>query len=215
MANDLELGLKIHAQLKALKIESPINFEFDYDNKATEQLVADSLTSVGFDLTDNSLANTPKRVAKMYRDEIFKGCNYANFPAISTFDVGHNADTPIIIKNITVHSMCEHHLLPIIGKAHVAYIPTKKVVGLSKINRVVDFFARRPQVQERLTAQLIQTLHYVLDTPDIAVIIEAEHMCVKLRGVEDACSTTITSTLKGRFLAVPALRTEFLTFVKN
>lgn len=215
MSDTLTLGQQVHEYLKKLKIESPAIVLGMPNIGILEESFKEAFTELGFDLQDNSLANTPHRVAKMYVTELFAGCNYSNFPSISTFDVGHDGDNPIIVKNITLYSMCEHHLLPIIGKAHVAYIPNKKVIGLSKINRIVEFFARRPQVQERLSVQIAAALSFILNTDDIAVILDAEHLCVKLRGVEDGCSATVTSVMKGRFFGNPALRQELLALIKG
>jgi GTP cyclohydrolase IA len=155
---------------------------------------------LGLDLTDDSLTGTPKRVAKMYVKEMFKGLNPKNAPNIKLFDNKYNYNNILIEKDISFHSVCEHHFVPIIGRAHVAYIPGNKVVGLSKLNRTVRYFAQRPQVQERMTLQIANMLKQKLGTEDVAVIIEADHMCVAMRGVQDVTSSTITSEYSGKFL---------------
>ena len=157
------------------------------------------METLGLDLTDDSLSNTPQRVAKMFVKEVFSGLDERNFPAITTFDNNYGYSEMLVEKNINLHSFCEHHFLPIIGKAHVAYFPGKKVVGLSKLNRLVEYYAKRPQVQERLTMQIAQGMQEVLGTEDVAVYIEADHQCVAARGVEDTESSTVTSYYGGRF----------------
>ena len=206
---DATLGLAVHEHLKSLGLETP--FSPKVANKTRiSQLYREIMLELGLDLADDSLMGTPDRVAKMYVDEIFKGLNYADFPAATTITNAMSVDEMVLERNITLNSTCEHHLLPIIGKAHVAYIPGKKVLGLSKMNRIVQFFASRPQVQERLTAQIHAALCFILETEDVAVIIEAEHMCVKTRGVEDSCSDTVTSKVGGAFRN-PETRSEFIT----
>lgn len=169
------------------------------------------LETLGLDLSNDSLQDTPKRVAKMYVNEIFTGLQNQNFPKITLIDNEMNYDQMVVVRDIHVLSMCEHHLMPIHGKATVAYIPHKKVVGLSKINRVVQFFARRPQVQERLTKQVADCLQALLQTEHIAVHIDAKHYCVIARGVEDTSSSTMTSDLRGHFRTVVQTRAEFLS----
>ncbi len=168
------------------------------------------MKALGLDLTDDSLKDTPKRVAKMYVNEIFSGLNTANFPKITTIENKMDYDQMIAVKNINLISYCEHHFQTIQGHATIAYIPQKKVIGLSKINRVVDFFSRRPQVQERLTKQIADCLEYVLETPHVAVYVNAKHYCVIARGIEDANSTTITTDLRGDFKTRAETRKEFL-----
>ncbi|MEO0310917.1 MAG: cyclohydrolase [Bacteroidota bacterium] len=158
------------------------------------------LHTLGMDLNDESLRDTPSRVAKMYVNEIFGGLLPENFPDITLFENQYQYNQVLIEKNITLYSTCEHHLVPIIGKAHVGYISNGKVIGLSKINRIVQYFGRRPQVQERLTVQIAECLQRILDTPHIAVVIEADHLCVASRGIKDTSSTTITSHFIGKFL---------------
>ena len=168
---------------------------------------------LGLDLTDDSLRDTPKRVAKMYINEVFSGLDPENKPAITLFDNKYNYEEMLVEKDIKVHSFCEHHFVPITGKAHVAYISNGKVIGLSKINRIVDFFARRPQVQERLTVQIAEELKKVLQTEDVAVAITADHMCVTLRGIKDQDSSTYTSSFHGKFKD-KEYRREFLDQIK-
>jgi GTP cyclohydrolase I len=154
---------------------------------------------IGLDLTDDSLKGTPKRVAKMYIDEIFSGINPKNKPKIALFENKYQYNQMLVEKNITFYSNCEHHFVPIIGKAHIAYISSGRVIGLSKINRIVQYFAKRPQVQERLTNQIAEELKIILNTEDIAVIIDAKHLCVSSRGIKDDTSTTVTSYFGGKF----------------
>ncbi|MBK8580272.1 MAG: GTP cyclohydrolase I FolE [Flavobacteriales bacterium] len=157
------------------------------------------METLGLDLSDDSLRDTPQRVAKMFVKEIFSGLDERNFPTITTFANTYGYSEMLVEKDITLHSFCEHHFLPIIGKAHVAYFPGEKVVGLSKLNRLVGYYAKRPQVQERLTMQIAQGMQDALGTEDVAVYIEADHQCVAARGVEDTKSSTITSYYGGRF----------------
>ncbi len=165
---------------------------------------------LGLDMNDDSLRRTPKRVAKMFIQEIFSGLNPKNTPNFSIFENKYKYNQMLIEKNITVYSTCEHHFLPIIGKAHVGYISNGKVVGLSKINRIVNFYARRPQVQERLTIQIVQSLKKMLETQDVACIIEAKHLCVNSRGIKDTDSSTVTTELVGSFKKNSEIRKEFL-----
>ena len=157
------------------------------------------MNALGLDLTDDSLQGTPKRVAKMYIEEIFSGLNPANKPKVALFDNKYQYNQMLVEKNITFYSNCEHHFVPIIGKAHVAYISSGKVIGLSKLNRIVQYYAKRPQVQERLTNQIAEELKSVLQTDDVAVIIDAKHLCVSSRGVKDDTSSTVTSFFGGKF----------------
>lgn len=162
-------------------------------------LFAQIMDVMGLDLTDDSLKGTPNRVAKMYIEEIFSGLNPENKPKIALFDNKYKYNQMLVDKNITFYSNCEHHFVPIIGKAHIAYVSSGKVIGLSKINRIVQYYAKRPQVQERLTNQIAIELKTILDTDDIAVIIDAKHLCVSSRGVKDDTSTTVTSYYSGVF----------------
>ncbi len=168
------------------------------------------MTTLGLDLSDDSLSDTPKRVAKMYVNEIFGGLDPKNFPKITVIDNKMQYDQMVCVQNIELISMCEHHFQPIDGFATVAYIPGQKVIGLSKLNRIVDFFARRPQVQERMTKQIADCIQYLLNTEDVAVHINAKHYCVISRGVQDTHSTTSTSDLRGAFKLNAETRTEFL-----
>lgn len=165
---------------------------------------------MSLDLSDDSLMETPKRVAKMYVDEIFSGLDYSNFPKITVIDNKMQFDEMVRVQDISVTSTCEHHLVTIDGVATVAYLPRTKIIGLSKINRIVRFFAQRPQVQERLTQQVLVALQTLLETKDVAVKIDAVHYCVKSRGVMDATSSTTTTALGGIFKSNPATRAEFL-----
>ena len=171
------------------------------------------LETLGLDLTDDSLKGTPNRVAKMFVNEIFGGLDPDKKPAASTFDNKYKYGEMLVEKNITVYSTCEHHLLPIVGRTHVAYISNGTVVGLSKMNRIVDFFAKRPQVQERLTIQIVEELQKVLNTKDVACIIDAKHLCVNSRGIRDIESSTVTSEFGGKFKEI-ATRREFLDYIK-
>jgi GTP cyclohydrolase I len=172
----------------------------DEDKKdKIESLFAEIMDVIGLDLTDDSLNGTPKRVAKMYIDEIFSGLNPANKPKVALFDNKYQYKQMLVEKNITFYSNCEHHFVPIIGKAHVAYISSGKIIGLSKINRIVQYYAQRPQVQERLTNQIAEELKALLKTEDVAVIIDAKHLCVSSRGIKDDTSTTVTSSFSGKF----------------
>lgn len=160
---------------------------------------AEIMDILGLDLTDDSLKGTPNRVAKMYIEEIFSGLNPRNKPEVALFDNKYQYNQMLVEKNITFYSNCEHHFVPIIGKAHVAYISSGKVIGLSKLNRIVQYYAKRPQVQERLTNQIAEELKRVLKTDDVAVIIDAKHLCVASRGVKDDTSATVTSYYGGKF----------------
>jgi len=168
---------------------------------------------MGLDLTDDSLKGTPLRVAKMFIKENFSGLNPENKPPITLFENKYNYGEMLVEKDITVFSNCEHHFVPIYGKAHVAYISSGEVIGLSKLNRIVQYYSKRPQVQERLTVQIAEELKNVLKTEDVAVVIDAQHMCVQSRGIQDSGSSTITSFYGGKF-KVEATRKEFLTYLE-
>jgi len=170
---------------------------------------------LGLDLNDDSLRETPKRIAKMYVNEVFGGLHPENFPAMTVIENKMKYDQMVCVQNIEVMSMCEHHFQPIDGFATVAYIPNKKVIGLSKINRIVEFFSRRPQVQERLTKQIADCLSYILETEDIAVHINARHYCVIARGIQDSHSSTTTTDLRGEFKISGDTRSEFLKQCRN
>lgn len=175
--------------------------------------VRDILETLGMDLTDDSLKGTPKRVAKAYVNELFSGLNPLNKPSSSTFENKYQYGEMLVEKNITLYSTCEHHLLPIVGKAHIAYISSGRVVGLSKMNRIVEYYANRPQVQERLTMQVVQELQQILNTQDVACIIDAKHLCVNSRGIKDIASSTVTAEYQGVFKTDENLRKEFLAYV--
>jgi len=179
-----------------------------------QEHVAAILDILGMDLTDDSLKGTPKRVAKAYVKEIFGGLNPERRPSASTFENKYEYGEMLVEKNITLYSTCEHHLLPIIGKAHIAYISNGNVVGLSKINRIVDYFAKRPQVQERLTLQIIEELQRILKTENVACIIDAKHLCVNSRGIRDVASSTVTAEYGGVFKNDETLRKEFLSYIQ-
>lgn len=186
-------GLKTPMKADAFKLS-------DEDKKEKiASLFSEIMDVMSLDLTDDSLKGTPKRVAKMYIDEIFSGLNPANKPKVALFDNKYQYNQMLVEKNITFYSNCEHHFVPIIGKAHVAYISSGKVIGLSKINRIVQYYAKRPQVQERLTNQIAEELKVLLNTEDVAVIIDAKHLCVSSRGIKDDTSATVTSSFSGKF----------------
>lgn len=170
------------------------------------------METLGLDLNDDSLSGTPNRVAKMFVNEIFSGLHPDNKPNASTFDNKYKYGEMLVEKNITVYSTCEHHLLPIVGKAHVAYISNGTVVGLSKMNRIVDYYAKRPQVQERLTIQIVRELQEALGTEDVACVVDAKHLCVNSRGIRDVASSTVTSEFGGKF-KIKETRREFLDYI--
>lgn len=199
-------------------IDTPMRedaFDLDDDEKIAriEHNFREILETMGLDLTDDSLKGTAHRVAKMFIKEKFKGLDPKNKPEMRAFENKYQYNQMIVEKNITVNSSCEHHFVPIIGKAHVAYISSGKVVGLSKLNRIVDYFARRPQVQERLTRQVAEELRSSLQTDDVAVIIEAKHLCVSSRGIEDDSSTTVTAEYLGAFKSENKKR-ELFDYIK-
>lgn len=212
---DPVLGQKIHELLVERGLETPM--KVSEVNEGAFEIIENSFRSIlealNMDISDDSLSHTPRRIAKMYTQEIFWGLNYNNFPKIMTIENKMEYDNFLIERGIKVHSVCEHHFVPIVGEAVVAYIPNGKVVGLSKLNRVVEYFSRRPQVQERLSEQIWCALSYILDTENLAVMIRADHFCVKTRGIEDENSDTITSKLGGAFFE-GALRNEFYQLIK-
>lgn len=181
--------------------------------KRIQENVKEILETLGMDLEDDSLKGTPKRVAKAFVNEIFGGLHPDRKPKLSTFDNNYKYGEMLVEKNITVYSTCEHHLLPIVGRAHVAYISNGHVIGLSKMNRIVDYYAKRPQVQERLTMQVVQALQEALGTEDVACVIDAKHLCVNSRGVRDIESSTVTSEFGGKFKEKETKR-EFLDYIK-
>jgi GTP cyclohydrolase I len=198
--------------------ETPLRkdaFELSDEEKIEKirQNVSEIMETLGLDLTDDSLKGTPNRVAKMFVNEIFSGLHPKRKPKSSTFDNKYKYGEMLVEKNITVYSTCEHHLLPIVGRSHVAYISNGTVVGLSKMNRIVDYFAKRPQVQERLNIQIVRELQKVLNTEDVACIIDAKHLCVNSRGIRDIESSTVTAEYGGKFKE-EATRREFLNFIK-
>ncbi|WP_299315040.1 GTP cyclohydrolase I FolE [uncultured Aquimarina sp.] len=177
-------------------------------------LFSEIMDVMGLDLTDDSLRGTPNRVAKMYIEEIFSGLDPKNKPKVALFDNKYQYNQMLVEKNITFYSNCEHHFVPIIGKAHVAYISSGKVIGLSKLNRIVQYFAKRPQVQERLTNQIATELKQILNTEDVAVIIDAKHLCVSSRGIKDETSATVTSYYGGVF-NTPDKIVELQNYINN
>jgi len=213
-ANTIALIEELGDQHISTSIETPMREDaFEMSDEDKIEKIQDNfrqiMETLGLDLTDDSLKGTPYRVAKMFVKEIFQGLNPANKPKMALFDNKYQYDQMLIEKNINVQSTCEHHFLPIYGKAHVAYISKGKVIGLSKINRIVDYFCRRPQVQERLTMQIMNELKRLLQTEDVAVYIDAQHMCVSTRGVRDLSSSTITSAFSGKFEDEQARREFF------
>lgn len=191
---------------------------FDLTDAEKVAMISDHFAGImeilGLDLSDDSLRGTPRRVAKMYVQEIFRGLNPANKPQATTFENKYQYRRLVVERNIPLQSTCEHHFQPIFGVAHVAYIPNGRVIGLSKLNRIVDFYARRPQVQERLTVQIAEDLKRTLDTEDVAVYIDAKHMCVQARGVEHHGASTITAEYSGKFLNEMTKR-EFLMAINS
>ena len=178
-----------------------------------ESHFASIMKTLGLDLTDDSLKDTPMRVAKMFVEEIFYGLDEKKFPKMTVVENKFNYDHPLIETNIVTNSCCEHHFVPILGRTHIAYKPGEKVIGLSKLNRIVDYFARRPQVQERLTMQIHEALCFILHTDDVAVVIDGMHSCVKTRGIKDATSMTRTSKLSGIFFQDTMFRQEFMSSI--
>jgi len=201
----------------ATSLDTPLRddaFEIDDDLKIEliEKHFREIMLILGLDLTDDSLQGTPHRVAKMYVKEIFSGLNPANKPKISLFENKYCYNQMLVEKDITFYSNCEHHFVPIVGKAHVAYISNGQVIGLSKLNRIVQYYAKRPQVQERLTMQIGRELQEILQTDDVAVVIDAKHLCVSSRGVQDVNSATVTAFYEGKFRE-EATKNEFLKYI--
>ena len=199
--------------------KTPLRYNaFELDDHTKIEMISSHFKEImeilGLDLNDDSLKDTPLRVAKMFVNEAFSGLNPKNKPGVTLFENKYQYNQMLVERNIKVHSYCEHHFVPIIGKAHIAYISNGQVIGLSKINRIVDYYAKRPQVQERLTEQIAKELKEVLQTEDVAVLIEADHMCVIMRGVQDQDSSTTTSSFHGKFLNRD-YRHEFLTYAYN
>lgn len=214
---DAALGAKVHEHLVSVGLETPMNYEqVQVKDDKKIKVIAKHFTAImeelGLDLTDDSLIDTPNRVAKMYVREIFTGLNYDNFPKCTRIEnkMGEN-NSFVLERNVNVQSNCEHHFVVIDGKATVAYIPKKTILGLSKLNRIVQFFSKRPQVQERLTEQIAETISYITGSPDVAVYIEGVHYCVKSRGIQDVTSSTMTLATRGAFAETNSeLRREFL-----
>lgn len=199
--------------------ETPMKADaFEMDDNLKMSLIEDKFRDImeimGLDLTDDSLSGTPQRVAKMYIKEIFSGLNPDNKPKIALFENKYKYNEMLVEKDITFYSNCEHHFVPIFGRAHVAYISNGKVIGLSKINRIVEYYAKRPQVQERLTVQIANELKEVMGTEDVAVVIDAVHLCVSSRGVKDVNSSTVTAQFSGKFKE-EATKSEFLSYIQN
>jgi GTP cyclohydrolase I len=216
---DPVLGYEIEAHLQKLGLSTPTTDLLNASPTAKIVVIRDAMTTIlktlGMDLTDDSLIDTPNRVAKMYVNEHYWGLHPQNFPKATLIENKMNYDEMLIEKDITVMSNCEHHLVTIEGKAHVAYMPNGKVIGLSKLNRVVEYFSHRPQVQERLTSQIFEALKYILGTENVAVVIDAKHYCVISRGVGDQTSHTVTSALGGAFRDVQSVRQEFLALARS
>lgn len=218
MVNNEEFLNEIGDNHIATNAQNPVRsdaFEISDEQKieSIKKDVENILLTLGMDLTDDSMKGTPNRVAKMFVKELFGGLNPEKKPKASTFENNYKYGEMLVEKNITLYSTCEHHLLPIIGRAHVAYISNGTVVGLSKMNRIVEYFAKRPQVQERLTMQIVQELQQVLNTQDVACVIDAKHLCVNSRGIKDIESSTVTSEFGGKFKE-EATRREFLDYIK-
>jgi GTP cyclohydrolase I len=214
---DAALGERVHQHLLSVGLETPMIYDqVRAKDEKKIKTIAKHMTSImeelGLDLTDDSLIDTPNRVAKMYVREIFNGLNYDNFPKCTRIEnkMGQNSSF-VLERNVNVQSNCEHHFVVIDGKATVAYIPKKTILGLSKLNRIVQFFSKRPQVQERLTEQIAETIAFITESPDVAVYIEGVHYCVKSRGIQDVTSSTMTLATRGAFAeAKSELRREFL-----
>ncbi len=203
----------------ASSVETPLRADaFEMDDSEKKKLIEghfrEIMSILGLDLADDSLSGTPKRVAKMYVEEIFSGLNPKNKPHAKLFDNKFRYNEMLVEKDITFYSNCEHHFVPIIGKAHVGYISTGEVIGLSKINRIVQYYAKRPQVQERLTMQIAEDLKETLNTESVGVVIDATHLCVSSRGVGDTNSTTGTAHFSGKFREANT-RAEFLNFINS
>jgi len=217
---DADLGYKVEEYLKSKGVHTPTLIDSllkkdEWKIKKIEKYFTTIMETLGLDLSDDSLIDTPKRVAKMYVNEIFWGLKPENFPKCTVIENKMGYDEMVVEKDITLMSNCEHHFVTIDGKAHVAYIPKDKVLGLSKLNRIVEYFARRPQVQERIAEQVYHALVFILGTEDVAVVIEGVHYCVKSRGVEDHSSYTVTAKLGGCFKSEPDCRAEFMSLIKK
>lgn len=215
---DPQLGLKVHEHLIRMGVETPaIESKLERKDKISviEHHMTEIMKTLGLDLSDDSLRETPTRWAKMAVNEIFWGLDYEAFPKCTTVDNKMKYNEMVVERNVNVQSNCEHHLVIISGLATVAYVPKDKVLGLSKINRIVEYFSKRPQIQERLTEQIFHTLQFILETEDVAVMIDAKHYCVASRGVEDTGSSTVTSRLGGGFKSDPEVRSEFYQLARK
>lgn len=208
----------VHAALEASGLETPLCGKV-LDRVTRKRRIQEHMTAImqllNLDLSDDSLAATPHRIAKMYVDEIFSGLDYDNFPQITTIENKMHVDEMVTVRDITLTSTCEHHFISIDGKATIAYIPKNAVIGLSKINRIIQFFSQRPQVQERLTQQILVAFQNLLGTNNVAVSIDAVHYCVKARGIRDTTSVTATTALGGLFKSSTNTRQEFLRVVHS
>lgn len=218
--SDPYLGKEVQKMLAAWGVETPMAIakEVLSAKERKQQIEGDFariMRTLNLDLNDDSLIDTPSRIAKMFLDELFWGLDYNNFPKATVVENKFGYTNMLVETNIPVKSMCEHHFIPIKGVAHVAYIPKENVIGLSKLNRIVHFFSRRPQVQERLNIQILKTLQFILNTQDVAVTISAEHLCVSHRGVEDHGTETTTTELGGAFFDKPEVRQEYLAYIKK
>lgn len=209
---DPVLGQKIGELLTSLKIENPIQGKMN-----PEQITASLhqlITGLGISTSDESIAKTPERVAQFFINELFYGLDYTNFPKVSFTKNQYGYYEPVFAKNISFRSTCEHHFVTIDGEAFVAYIPRNQIIGLSKINRIIDFFARRPQIQERATLQIFHALQYILNTEDVAILIRATHHCITMRGITDHNVQNLTYQFGGKF-AAPEMKREFLEIIKE
>ena len=216
LKTDPELGRRVHEHLVRCGVETPV-VDNGLDRQTKIDLIENNFKDImgimGLDLEDDSLQDTPKRVAKMYVNEIFWGLDYEAFPKCTAVENKMKYDEMVIERNINVQSNCEHHFVVIDGVATVGYIPREKVLGLSKLNRVVEYFAKRPQVQERLTRQVVQMMQEALNTKDVACVIDAKHLCVNSRGIRDIDSSTITAEFGGQFNK-PEVKKEFLEYLR-
>lgn len=215
---DGELGKRVHQHLKKVGVETPMIKNPHSDEEKKKEIKShftEIMRVLGLDLQDDSLQDTPNRVAKMYVDEIFYGLDYNNFPKCTAVENKMKYNEMVIERNVTAISNCEHHFVVIDGFCHIGYIPGKKVLGLSKLNRIVEFFCKRPQIQERCTEQIYHALSFILETEDIAVVLSGQHYCVKSRGIEDTSSSTVTSKMGGCFAnSKDDARKEFLQLIK-
>lgn len=220
--SDAVLGAEVAAHLKKAGYETPMvdaQYSDSYKKDLIEKSFVDIMDALGLDLKDDSLRETPRRVAKMYVDEVFYGLNYENFPKCTkiknSMGAGKHSHSFVLERNVNIQSNCEHHFVVIDGKACIAYIPRGWVLGLSKLNRVAAFFAKRPTVQERLTEQIAEAISFIAETPDVAVYVDAVHYCVKSRGVEDTSSSTVTLATRGIFSEENSdIRREFLNLAR-